>query len=177
MCVAVNVVQLRLSPRQNAKSCQNEYIKLIDVLAQRWTIMCLIMLTVNCQAICETCPQCDVVPLPHLTNTVVLCRLQLITLTTVSFSDVLYQQYQRWTVLSHPMYVTSCSGSWFFNIWIYLFPVCVVSHFHQCLQHLLHWFSLLLYHFSFINSLPLWGVFTPTCNADLGLLQWFMFNL
>lgn len=46
--------------RQNAKSCQNEYIKVIDALAQRWTIMCLIMLTVNCQAICETCHQSDV---------------------------------------------------------------------------------------------------------------------
>lgn len=42
------------------QSCQNEYINVIDVLAQRWTIMCLIMLTVNCQAICETCHQSDV---------------------------------------------------------------------------------------------------------------------
>ena len=48
--------------------------------------MCLIILTVNCQAICETCPQCNIVPLSHLTNTVVLCRLKLITLTTVSFT-------------------------------------------------------------------------------------------
>ena len=96
----------------NAKSCQNEYIKVIDVLAQRSTIMCLIMLTVNCQAICETCPQCNVVPLPHLTNTVVLCRLQLITLTTVSFSRVLCQQSS-----SDPeclsMYATSCCNSLF----------------------------------------------------------------
>lgn len=80
-----------VTARQNAKSCQNEYITLIDVLAQRYcrNIMCLIILTVNCQAICETCPQCNVVTLPHLTITVVLCRLQLITLTTVSFSSVL----------------------------------------------------------------------------------------
>lgn len=88
-------MQLCLCLRQNPKSCQHEYIKLIDVLAQRWTIMCLITLTVNSQTICETCPQCNAVPLSHLTNTVVLCRLHLITLTTVSFSSVLHQQSTR----------------------------------------------------------------------------------
>lgn len=53
-------MHLCVRARQNAKSCRIEYIKVIDVLAQRWTIMCLIMLTVNCQAICETCHQSDV---------------------------------------------------------------------------------------------------------------------
>lgn len=73
----------RFLQRQNAKSCQNEFINLIDVLAQRWTVMCLIMLTVNCQAICETC---SAVVRPHPTinspalqaaaNDIKLCVLQ-----------------------------------------------------------------------------------------------------
>lgn len=71
---------------------KKEYINLIAVPAQRWSIIHLIMLTVNCRAICETCPQCSAVTLPHLTNTVVLCRLWLMTLTTVSFSGVPYQR-------------------------------------------------------------------------------------
>lgn len=137
-------MQLYLCLRPNSKSCQRDSIKLMDVLAQRWTVMCLIMLTVNCQAICETCPQCNAVPLSHLTNTVVLCRLQLITLTTVSFSGVLYQQSTR-NSQCLPNLCMLCTA---YTIWIYLIPPAMSL-------------PLLFYVFTCIKSIHLWGISTP----------------
>lgn len=69
----------------------NKIIKLIGSLAQTTVRLSLITWISGGHAICETCPECSAVSLPHLTCTVLLCRLQLITLTTVSFSSVLYQ--------------------------------------------------------------------------------------
>lgn len=59
--------------------------------------MCLIILTVDCGAICEACPQRRAAALSHLTTTVVPRRLRLITLTAVSFNGA------RKAVVSDPV--------------------------------------------------------------------------
>lgn len=119
----------------------------MDVLALMWTLICLIILTVNCQAIWKTCPQSRAAVRPHLTNTVVLCRLRLITLTAASFNGALCQEsMHRWSVSHFSSLSISHSApdlAGFCLVLVYLLPRSVINKSNQKSQNPTHLFLVL----------------------------------